>query len=299
MVTVTVVSSTNASNGANYKLNCRHLALAAGGWTGELLKVFLKNHQQQTTAPYSIDIHQIQDNVEVFTCPVYNIVKNENIDSNTTITSSPRPPLSLAAGCPIFSCVHQRVYGFPINHERQRQPWQLAIRPFYKASESDDPDDQQTSQSQKDEVNTFVQEYILGSKTTPDIDDNDATINGDYNISYSHCYTCRYPKLSFDGGKSFKQVFDFVPDSNQQIVVVAGLDGYGFKFGSIYGKEFLELIDTKKPPQETLVWPPPDDEKKAQSNIILRILQSIFLKLIQKQEKEGGESNEEASKKED
>lgn len=221
---------------------------------GELLKGFL---QKQT--PPVFDPMKIRDQLEVFTCPVYTVEQQSDELSNSN--SNPPPPFTLAAECPIFSCVHKKVYGFPINHIRRAKeggPLQLAIHPFYKAFESEDPDDQRSSQDQQESIDNFVKECV-GSI-----------------VSFRHSYTCRYPELSLDGGKSYKPVFDFVPGSNEQVVVVAGLDGYGFKFGSLYGIEFLELLDTRKGPKG-MEWP--QEDKKIDGNIIERILVGAFRKL--------------------
>ena len=67
---------------------------------------------------------------------------------------------------------------------------------------------------------------------------------------------------------SSQPVFDYVPGSNQRIIVHAGLDGYSFKYGSVYGMEFLELLDTGKPPKDCH-WPA--KKEKEQRNIFVRL----------------------------
>ena len=62
------------------------------------------------------------------------------------------------------------------------------------------------------------------------------------NIKLSHKYTARYPMLSVTGQASGKgTVIDFVPGTSKSVILAAGCDGFGFKYGSIVGLEIADL----------------------------------------------------------
>lgn len=235
-------------------LRCQHVVVAGGGWAGDLLTEFWFGQSQKDKTNDIFDPDSIRTKIEVFTCPVYKVQPPSN---------GP-PPVSLESKCPLFSCVGKKLYGFPINFAQGDAT--LYIRPFFKGSESANPDDQTLSKEQQDTIDTFVEDCLLNGD-----DQEEAT------VSYSHSYTCRYPKLSLDNGKSYKPVFDFVPGSNQRIVLNAGLDGYSFKYGSIFGAEFLELLESKTPPKNC-DWPTP--EKRDERNIFVRILTMLARNVV-------------------
>lgn len=248
-----------------YRLRCNHLVVACGAWTGEILRRFYQRQRQEGVST-AVDPDVIRAKVEVFTCPVYRVEGADDGKGNVD-ADSPPPPFTLESGCPIFSCVTKGVYGFPVNHSRlvsqKNGESFLSLRPFRKSHDSEDPDNRRISEEQKAGVEGFAKECLAE--------------NG---VSYSHCYTCRYPKLSLDGGKSYRPVFDFIPGSNGLITVVAGLDGYGFKFGSVYGREFLGLLETGRGP-EGMEWPSTKEGGSGWGRAVGRWLRVGFVSLIE------------------
>jgi hypothetical protein len=88
-------------------------------------------------------------------------------------------------------------------------------------------------------------------------------------------------------------VFDFVPGSSQRLIVVAGLDGYSFKFGSVYGPEFLLLLETGISPVRGFDFPGVDnDENDKNSNFILQAIYSIFAQLLRRMGQHGKNKDE-------
>ncbi len=67
---------------------------------------------------------------------------------------------------------------------------------------------------------------------------------------------------------------DFIPDYDNRVILASGLDGYGFKYGSLYGKEVLDLLVTHQK-VAGLEW-----EKKPAENILLRFLHNVLDKLL-------------------
>lgn len=275
-----VVSISASKDGDPTWFKCRHVVVAGGGWTGELLPNCFRGNGG---APLIMDPSLVKTKIEVFTCPVYEI--NTPGATNNTVASP--PPFSLESGCPVFSCIHKKMYGFPIRHQdgrkRNEPPFLLSLRSFSKSHDGgNNPDDTTVSPDQKAEIDQFVQDVVAPG-----------------HLTYSHCYTCRYPKLSLDGGKSFRPIFDFVPGSNRQIVVHAGLDGYSFKFGSIFGQEFLELLATGTPPKG-LEWPMNNSNKDngGEGNVVVRLFRSAFVGAMKLWLNTIETKDEDASKKE-
>ena len=55
---------------------------------------------------------------------------------------------------------------------------------------------------------------------------------------------CHYGYLKINGKR--REICDFIPNTNEQIILCAGFGDSGFKYSSIIGQEVLRLIESKK-----------------------------------------------------
>eukprot|EP00392_Amoebophrya_sp_AT5.2_P007372 g7386.t1 len=209
-------------------LRAKHVVITGGGWAGELLK--------------KMGFDTARTKIGVFTCPSYNV--------NVVKCRGDVPPLSVENKCPIFAFPAAQIYGFPMasRHDGHQV---MSIRPNYPATWCQDPENHTKFDEHLEVVDGFVTEYIQQDALVPT-----STASSDSVVRHSthhqalnhtplNSYTCRYPQLAVDG-KNFGPVMDFVPGYDNRVVLAAGFDGYGFKYGSLYGKEVLDLLVTHR-----------------------------------------------------
>ena len=138
--------------------------------------------------------------------------------------------------CPLFAVPDAKIYGFP----RSSVPGYtdtLYVRPNFPFTVTDSwaylPPT--LPNANVEATNGFLTNFL--GVSTPDT---------------SAITDCRYCQLgvtnTVSGPPAFGAVLDFVPGTKKQVILCSGLDGYGFKYGSIYGQEVLELMSGGSPP---------------------------------------------------
>eukprot|EP00391_Amoebophrya_sp_Ameob2_P011768 CAMPEP_0178997406 /NCGR_PEP_ID=MMETSP0795-20121207/8906_1 /TAXON_ID=88552 /ORGANISM="Amoebophrya sp., Strain Ameob2" /LENGTH=2133 /DNA_ID=CAMNT_0020689903 /DNA_START=1017 /DNA_END=7418 /DNA_ORIENTATION=- len=308
----------NAGNGMRdakpTALRAKHVVIAGGGWTGELLK--------------KMGFENARTKIGVFTCPSYdvNVVAKEG---RSSCTQKPSPakggkrkdavapqvgvaPLSVENKCPLFAFPAARIYGFPMacGHDGHQV---MSIRPNYPSTWCQDPENHAKFDEHLHVVDSFLTEYVRPdalvpsaaspkspNKTLPPRRPTPTAASPSrksapgkphhqpLNHAPLNSYTCRYPQLAVDG-KKFGAVMDFVPGYDNRVVLAAGFDGYGFKYGSLYGKEVLDLLVTHRR-VSGLEW-----EKKPAENLLLRWLHAIIDLLLKAAGGDEGDADEEAT----
>lgn len=73
----------------------------------------------------------------------------------------------------------------------------------------------------------------------------------------STIHNCHYASITLDGEN--RQVCDFVPKTGNRVILCAGFNGWGFKYGSLIGSEVQDLFAGGVPPAG-LEWNPRDRE---------------------------------------
>lgn len=173
---------------------------------------------------------QVDTEIHTFTCPIYPCKLED---------------MSVQAGCPIFAFPFAGIYGFPTN---TAFPKRIDIRTSAPGHYGDDP--------------TFKE---VGEENLKTIDDFLTKHMPDQPRKVVSSATCHYPRLAVNG-KDFKPVIDRVPGTDGRVILAAGFDGYGFKYGPLYGLEVLDLI-AGKPGPAGLEW-----ERHEAENVFLRKL---------------------------
>lgn len=181
---------------------------------------------------------EVKTRLSKFTCPTYVV---------HTI-----PQLQASEGCPIFNFMSEGIYGFPACPENPT----LAIRATLPDRMDDDP--------------STAGEECLPSRSVAVVQQFVGSCLPDVARKAMHTYSCFYPGLSIEASDDFRAVIDFVPHTHRRVVVAAGFDSYGFKYGSIIGEEILTVIGGGAPPAG-LEW-----HRKAAENPLLRTLHTLI-----------------------
>lgn len=169
--------------------------------------------------------------IHTFSCPIYPCKLQD---------------MSVEAGCPIFAFPFAGIYGFPTN---TAFPNRIDIRTSAPDHYGQDPLYKETGEGPNlKTIDAFLEKYI------PDQPRKTVSVAA-----------CHYPRLAVKGD-AFKPVIDRVPGTDGRVILAAGFDGYGFKYGPLYGLEVLDLI-AGKPGPAGLEW----DRQEAE-NFILRKL---------------------------
>lgn len=255
-----VIVKTSSGN----EFRCRHCVIAAGGGSANLL---LSLNDTPGSLENDVKIHA-KTNVQHFACPTYSMADLRQRYAVEDVT--------VHKACPLFSLPGARVYGFPEAHPEggdERCKDRMFIRPNFPFKETPDVADSWGAHTVEEEavagnleaVERFVGEYFAVKNAS-------ASQQGP--VTPESVATCRYVQLAVGTSEAscegFGAVLDFVPGTNGQVVLASGLDGYGFKYGSIYGLELLELLKSGKAPDGLAF------ERKAAENIILLALHKII-----------------------
>ncbi|CAD7975570.1 unnamed protein product [Amoebophrya sp. A25] len=223
----------------------------------------------------------VKTQIGVFTCPSYdvNVQKSKpsagskttpaSKNAKTSAAENALPPLSVENKCPLFAMPGARIYGFPMaaNHNGHQV---MSIRPNYPSFACNDPENHTHSEEHIEAVGSFLKEHIKPSAMV--------------STKPIASYTCRYPQLAIGPEGKFGAVLDFVPGYESRVVLASGFDGYGFKYGSLYGKEVLDLLATHTR-VAGLEW-----EKKPAENAILRALHNVIDLLLKAAGGDDGEA---------
>jgi len=187
---------------------------------------------------------EVATEIHTFSCPIF------------PCKTADMPALRVDAqptGCPIFAFPMAGIYGFPTN---DAFPGRLDIRTSAPEHYGEDPLYKDAGEANVKTIDDFLKKYMPQQNRTA--------------VS---CATCHYPRLAIDG-ENFKPVIDVVPNTDGRVVVLAGFDGYGFKYGPLYGLEALDLI-AGKPGPAGLEW-----KRKDAENACLRTMHGIMDKLL-------------------
>jgi glycine/D-amino acid oxidase-like deaminating enzyme len=177
---------------------------------------------------------EVATEIHTFTCPIF---------------PCKLPDLRVETGCPIFAFPMSGIYGFPTN---DAFPGRLDIRTSAPGHYGDDPLFKEAGDANLKTIDTFLKTYIP-----------------DQSRQSVSCATCHYPRLAIDG-ENFKPVIDKVPGTDGRVIVLSGFDGYGFKYGPLYGLEALDLL-AGKPGPTGLEW-----KRQEGENVALRSLHKIM-----------------------
>lgn len=181
---------------------------------------------------------QVATEIHTFSCPIF---------------PCSSPDLKVEAGCPIFAFPFAGIYGFPTN---SAFPGRLDIRTSAPGHYGDDPTYKETGGENLKTIDDFLRNHM------PE--------QGRESVS---CAACHYPRLAIDG-ENFKPVIDRVPGTDGRVILASGFDGYGFKYGPLYGLEVLDLI-AGKPGPVGLEW-----ERREGENFVLRKLHMAMDKIL-------------------
>lgn len=290
--TVSCIRTTDSVDTA-IEFKATHVILATGAGTVELL-------QQKLNIPCAAE-------VDTFVCPAL---------SDTKTGSFEKSGIRIEDKCPMFAWPGANVYGFPVwaQEKGSKEQQQLYVRcnfpertisTLLEDSESVSDGDNDLNELRKinkstSDDNLLVVESGLSSKADLEQSQNAAVVRRfvrehlhesivDSNSSSADYSTCRYVRLRIQkpvqsNSKSnsidyypSQQIMDFVPNTSNRIVLLSGLDGYGFKYGSLYGLEVGDLLYGSKLTPAGLEWP---SIKQDQENGALAVFHGIIDKLL-------------------
>jgi len=172
---------------------CKRVIVAAGGWSGEVLK--------------GLDL-DIGREMEKFTYLDYDC-DNSKWSANEKL--------------PIYMFLDDNIFGFPTCGDRGLQV-KTSLGKVITELDNTKPYEKAVNH-----INEWTQRVLDLPKDS----------------KYQEC-NCHYAYLTIDGKR--RQICDFLPNTNQKVVLCAGFGGWGFKFGSIMGKEVREVLKGKSPP---------------------------------------------------
>jgi protein-S-isoprenylcysteine O-methyltransferase Ste14 len=219
------------------KFRCRHAILATGAFSGQLMNKIKVNDK----ALFSTD--RFATTVQTFTCP--DLRKQGETAASLKMTVEDK--------CPIFSFPEARICGFPQKGEGAETP--VAIRPTFAGTTGTSSRDMKVSAENLDAVHSFVEKKMPSWDIKHTEQENAIT-------------TRRYSQLAVDPESGPSSVVDFVPSTNDRIILATV--SYGFKYGAIYGLEILELLNGFGAPKG-LEW-----NKRVTESFLLRVLHAAM-----------------------
>lgn len=202
---------------AGCSMRCRYLVIAAGGWSAHLLQLLGIRAQAKITT---------------FTCPYF----EGDVDGTAGLKQC--PVFSFLG--PFFCC-----YGFPLSDMNHI----LAIRPFHSEQQSDDPNNGSADLTVVTKIQETMGRFLPHSLKTP-----------------TEIKTCQYAglRIGHDTTDTMQTlwptslgIIDRVPGCHGRVILAAGVDGHGFKFGSLYGMEIENLLSEHGHAIPQCAWPSP------------------------------------------
>jgi len=178
------------------EIYAKHVIVAAGGWSGEVLKDLNLGIGREMEKFTYLD----------FECDNSKWSAEENL--------------------PIYMYLDDNIFGFPSQGKDGDRGLQVKTS---LGKVITDLDNTKPYQKAVDHIQDWAERVLGISKQT----------------KYTEC-NCHYAYLTMDGKR--RQICDYIPKTNKKVILCAGFGGWGFKFGSIIGKEVVGVLKGEAPP---------------------------------------------------